>query len=211
MQLKQPKRIIASLAAATGALLAPATADAGFKEELERWSFDAALLYYDEGDRVSDISANIRMKNGSSVEAGSWWDDSSSICSRGLGQARLRGAAANVHDPSGNSTYVTPAGETPLTAVSRYPRGSTRMIQPVGGRSTLDFGVSVSNEYDYFSPGSTAGTPTSSTSGIRRSHRLAYANDSVDPAEARRSPSLPNPAGRHEQQGRRRVEERCDL
>ena len=49
-----------TLAAATCALLGASAAAPATAEELQRWSFDTALLYYGESDdRVQDVSATI--------------------------------------------------------------------------------------------------------------------------------------------------------
>ena len=185
MQLKRPKRIITSLAAATGALLGAAPSPAQAQEGTKRWSFDAAVLYYDEGDRVTDISANVLFKwmfqRGAQL-AGRFTVDS--LTGASASGATPAGLPQTFTTPSGDGSYVTPAGETPLddTFLDTRVALDVNWVQPVGGRSTLDFGVSFSNEYDYFS---------SALNG-RYSHEfnernttlnvgLAFAHDLVDP------------------------------
>ena len=65
MQLsrRRPKSryVATSLAVATCSLL-NASVGRSIAEEEKKWFFDTAVLYYDEQDRVSDVSANILVK-----------------------------------------------------------------------------------------------------------------------------------------------------
>jgi hypothetical protein len=186
VQLKRPKRIIGSLAAATGALLGitPSAASPA-TDELKRWSFDAAVLYYDEGDRVRDISANVLVKRlfrrGGQLVGRVSVDSLTGASASGATPA---GLPQTFTTPSGNGSYVTPAGQTPLDDTFLDTRGALDVswVQPVGGRSSLELGVSLSYEYDYFSSGING----------RYSHEfnernttlnvgLAFAHDTVDP------------------------------
>lgn len=156
MQLIRPRRIIASLAAATGALLASAPSRAQAQDEAKAWSFDAAVLYYDEGDRVSDISASVLVKRlfrrGGQLVSRLTVDSLTGASASGATPA---GVPQTFTTPSGGGSYLTPAGQTPLddTFLDTRAELDVNWVQPVGARSSLDFGVSVSNEYDYFSTG----------------------------------------------------------
>jgi hypothetical protein len=156
MQLKPPKRIVTALAAATGALLgAPASATA-FQDELARWSFDASVLYYDEGDRVRDVSANILVKRlfrrGGQLKGKVSVDALTGASASGATPA---GLPQTFTTPSGKSSYVTPAGQTPLDSTFHDTRGAfdVSWLQPAGLRSNFEFGAALSIEYDYFSSG----------------------------------------------------------
>jgi hypothetical protein len=185
VQLKRPKRIITSLAAATGALLGTVRSATLAQDESKRWSFDAAVLYYDEGDRVRDISANVLVKRlfrrGGQLVGRVTVDSLTGASASGATPA---GLPQTFTTPSGNGSYVTPAGETPLDDTFLDTRAALDVswVQPVGERSNLEFGVSLSNEYDYFSSGINS----------RYSHEfnernttlnvgLAFAHDAVDP------------------------------
>jgi hypothetical protein len=185
VQLKRPKRIITSLAAATGALLGSVSTETMAQEDTRRWSLDAAVLYYGEVDRVSDFSANVLGKylfhQGGQLIGRFTVDALTGASASGATPA---GLPQTFTTPSGDGSYVTPAGETPLDSSFLDTRIGldVNWVQPVGVHSTLDFGVAVSTEYDYFSTGingrySHAFNEKNTTLNIG----LAYARDSVDP------------------------------
>jgi hypothetical protein len=189
MQLKRRpvRKIAVSLAAATCALLGSApgqAADDGEKKE-KRWKFDTAVLYYDEDERVTDASLNVLVQR---------------VFSRGrqlaikFGVDSLTGASASgatpastaqtFTSPSGDDTYTTAAGETPLDDTFLDTRFSLAVNynRPFGARGNVDYGVSLSNEYDYFHGGVNARLSrdfnernTTLTAG------LAFAFDTIDP------------------------------
>ena len=135
MQLRRPKRIITSLAAATGALLGGAPSPAQAQDESKRWSFDAAVLYYDEGDRVTDISATVLVKRlfrrGGQMVGRLTVDSLTGASASGATPA---GLPQTFTTPSGNGSYVTPAGQTPLddTFLDTRVALGANWIQPVG-------------------------------------------------------------------------------
>jgi hypothetical protein len=184
VQLRQPRPIITSLTAATCALLGSGPANAA-DAEAKRWSFDTAILYYGEGDRVTDVSANVLVHR---------------LFGRGrqlavrLGVDSLTGASASgaapgaapqtFTTPSGMRSYETPAGETPLdpTFLDTRVALGVNWAQPVGDRSGVDFGLSLSNEYDYFHSGLNARyTRDFNGRNTTLNLALALAYDMVDP------------------------------
>jgi hypothetical protein len=78
---------------------------------LKRWSFDAAVLYYDEGDRVRDISANVLVKRlfrrGGQLVGRVSVDSLTGASASGAAPASL---PQTFTTPSGEGSYVTPAG-----------------------------------------------------------------------------------------------------
>jgi hypothetical protein len=155
---KRAGRLASALAAATCALLGgtggpPALAA---DEQPTHWRFDSALLLYDEGDRVQDASLNF--------VAGKLFSNGQGLSLR-LGVDALTGASASgavaalgaqtFTTPSGNASYQTTAGEIPLdpTFLDTRIAVSGTWTRPLGRRSGIDLGLSLSNEYDYFHAG----------------------------------------------------------
>lgn len=179
-------RVLPALAAATGALLASAPVPAADALQVSRrWAFDSAVLYYDEGDRVKDSSANVLARR---------------LFSRGqelvfkLAVDSLTGASASgavpaatpqtFTTPSGNATYRTAAGETPLddTFLDTRVALAANWMQPLGSRSSIDVGLSLSNEYDYFHSGLNARISRDfNERNTTLDAGLAFARDTVDP------------------------------
>ena len=155
MQLKPPRPIVTSLAAATCALLGSGQAKAA-EADAKPWTFDTAVLYYGETDRVTDISANILVNR--------LFSRSRKLTFR-LAVDSLTGASASgavpasapqtFTTPSGNASYQTPAGETPLDDSFLDTRIAldVNWAQTLGARSGIELGASLSNEYDYFHGG----------------------------------------------------------
>jgi hypothetical protein len=186
-RLRRPKakKIVTSLAAATCALLGGNPAAAAEGDGEKRWKFDTAVLYYDEGDRVTDASANLLAQR---------------IFDRGrrlaikFGVDSLTGASANgavpattpqtFTSPSGNGTYNADPGDTPLDDTfldTRFSLG-VNWGQPLGKRSTVDFGVSLSNEYDYFHSGVNAKLARDfNERNTTLNLGVAFAHDTIDP------------------------------
>ncbi|MEH6453035.1 MAG: DUF3570 domain-containing protein [Psychromonas sp.] len=155
------KNIRQLLKTATGCLLgATAAAQADSKESFfSGWETDIAILGYTEVDRVSAIEPVVQTQK-------SFDDDS--VLGFKLVVDSLTGASPNGASPSdqvqtftrpsGNGSYQTPAGETPLddsfldTRVSFssfYEHGLGRMDKMI-------WGGNVSKEYDFFSAGLSA-------------------------------------------------------
>ncbi len=147
------KKVSATLATATCALLGGALPAPVQAQEEPKWDFNTALLYYGEDDdRVQDISLNVIAKR-------NYVDDR--LLTLNLSVDSLTGATPsgairqNVPQtftrPSGSSAYTVPAGELPIDDTfldTRVALGATWQ-QPLGRLYTASAGVSLSREYDY--------------------------------------------------------------
>jgi hypothetical protein len=147
------KKISATLATATCALLGGALSATVQAQEEPKWDFNTALLYYGEdADRVQDISLNAIAKR-------NYVDDRSltlNLSVDSLTGATPSGAIRqNVPQtftrPSGSSAYTVPAGELPLDDTfldTRVALGASWQ-QPLGRLYSGSIGASFSQEYDY--------------------------------------------------------------
>ena len=162
MQLTQNKpnkkvNVKLALTAATSALLGLSSVAQGNEtSELDSWSFDTAVLYYGEIDRVTATEAMIG--------ATKTFDDDS-ILNLKLTFDALTGASPNgavaqpttqtFTRPSGNGEYQTPANETPIYDGFRDTRVqlNAQWTQPIASVYTVSGGVHLSKEYDYLSLG----------------------------------------------------------
>jgi len=191
------RRIAASLAAATCSLLGSAVPGASIAAEAEkRWQFDAAVLYYGESaGRVTDYSLNAWARR---------------LFTRGralalrLGIDSLTGASPSgavpastpqtFTTPSGNSSYTTPAGETPLDDSfldTRYAL-SADWEQPLSRSLRATFGGSFSNEYDYMHAGANATLARDfNQRNTTLSAGLSFAADTINPVGGAPIPFAP--------------------
>ncbi len=167
MQLKPQGRkrgkIASSLAAATCSLLCASQAGASIaaeeapatQESEKAWTYDTAIQYYGEADRVTDISANL-------LATRSWLDGRAFTFK--IGVDTLTGASANGAAPAQNpqtftgpsgSAYTVDARSTPLdpTFLDTRVAASVNYSQPVNDRMRAAFGVTFSTEYDYLHGG----------------------------------------------------------
>ncbi|MDH3590652.1 MAG: DUF3570 domain-containing protein [Planctomycetota bacterium] len=149
------------MAVACGSLLgaAPVRAVAAEDVESKKWFFDTGLHYYDESDRVTDVSL--------SGQARRLWINGKSLILR-LTVDTLTGASASgaapatapqtFTTPSAAASYQTVAGETPLdpTFLDTRVAVSANFIRPIGRNQRIDVGLSASNEYDYLHLGANA-------------------------------------------------------
>jgi opacity protein-like surface antigen len=152
MQLKKQKKISRALTAATCSLLGINSADS-LAEEGD-WTFDSAVLFYSEVDRVSAIEPVITAKR-------DFGEDKA--LNLKLVFDTLSGASANgatpsdqpqtFTRPSGKGSYTTSAQETPLDDTFRDSRIaiSSQWEQPINRDYRTGFGVNFSTEYDYSS------------------------------------------------------------
>jgi hypothetical protein len=187
-------RVATSLFAATASLL-DVRAGPSIAEESERtWQFDTALSWYDEGERVRDASAELRV---------------SRLFRRGLLALRLTvdsltGASASgavpsrfaqtFTSPSGNGSYRVDPGETPLDPTfldTRVALGAN-WVGAVGRRGEIDVGLSFSDEYDYLHTGLNARYSL----GLNQRNTtlaigLALAADTIDPVGGAPVPLAP--------------------
>jgi len=181
MQLMNNKKIRGALTVATCSLLGlnSSVADEG---DLE---IDSAVLYYSETDRVTAIEPVINVKRHFGDEKAL----NLKLVIDALTGASATGATPSDQvqtftRPSGNGSYTTSSGETPLDDTFKDTRValSAQWEQPIGRDYKISVGSNVSTEYDYFSLGINGSLSryfnnrnTTLTAG------LSYANDSIEP------------------------------
>jgi hypothetical protein len=154
MQLKRPQSIRAALAAATCSVLAappPLHAQGNGNEGV--WDVRSGLLFYQESDRIQIvepvISASKTLQNGTLLTLRGVADTVTGASPNG---ATPSAVAQTFTSPSGESSYTTPAGETPLREVEdlrlslgvEWEKELSRMV-----RNTL--GAGISHETDFLS------------------------------------------------------------
>jgi len=183
MQLKNQKKIGGALKIATSTLLA-LNSSVTIADEGD-WDIDSAILYYSETDRVTAIEPVITAKRDFGEEKS---------LNLKLVIDVLTGASANgatpsdqvqtFTRPSGEDSYTTSAGETPLDDTFKDTRValSTQWDQPLGRDYKISLGANGSKEYDYFSLGINGSLSryfnnrnTTLTAG------LSFANDTIEP------------------------------
>jgi len=159
-----PAAIDTSLAAATCTLLGIGAPGRVLAQEIGEWQIDAAGLYYDEVDRVRDLSVSVFAK--AQPFEDKYLDLTFTFDT--LTGASPNGAAPSASDQyfatpitftrtSGGGTvrnggrYLVPAGELPLDPTFKDTRyaGSAHWQQLLGRLTTLNIGGSVSTEHDY--------------------------------------------------------------
>jgi len=150
-KMTKPKSIRQVLTAATGCLLGASGAQA---ETESGWKTDAALLIYNETDRVSAFEPAISLKK--------TYDDES-ILGIKLVYDALTGASHNgaaesdqvqtFTRPSGKGSYETASGEVPLDDTFRDSRASLSLSyeQPLDRMNKIIYGGNVSAEHDFTS------------------------------------------------------------
>jgi hypothetical protein len=153
------RSVRAALAAAGAALLAPVLTPAMAQQASASplWRGDSALLLYQEGGgRVSAVEpvVSLRRTDGDDQTLGL------KLTLDALTGASPNGAAPQplaqtFTSPSGESTYVTDAGRTPLDTSFRDTRGAIALTleRPFGEGRRLALGANVSAEYDFQSLG----------------------------------------------------------
>jgi len=196
MNRKENRSISAALAAATCSLLGsglPGIVDA---QEEDGWDFNTSILYYGEDDdRVQDFSVK-------AIARRMFVDDR--ILSLGLTVDGLTGAtpsgairqdvAQTFTRPSGNASYVVPAGELPLDDTFRDTRVAltANWQQPVGESSLVNIGGSLSREYDYTHLGVNAKYARDfNQRNTTVSAGIALSVDSLDPVGGAPTPLTP--------------------
>ncbi|ODB93376.1 hypothetical protein A3194_01390 [Candidatus Thiodiazotropha endoloripes] len=152
MQLKKQKKISHALTAATCSLLGINSSES-LGEEGD-WTFDSAVLYYSEVDRVSAVEPVISATRD--------FGDEKALNLK-LVFDTLTGASANgatpsdqpqtFTRPSGRGSYASEAQETPLDDTFKDNRFalSSQWEQAVNREYRTGFGINFSTEYDYSS------------------------------------------------------------
>lgn len=156
MQSK-PKKIIHALTAATCSLLgATAPLHAENAHEPGDFDFSAALLYYDEPDRVTAvepvISAKYHIDTDETVALKVAYD--SLTGASGSGAVPSDGPQTFTR-PSGKGSYEVEAGETPLDDTFLDSRIAVNLAwdKSIKQDWRMNLALNVSDEYDYFSVG----------------------------------------------------------
>ena len=187
MQLKRKSKtftnISMTLAAATCVLTAPVTAQSS---EFDSWDVDAGLLIYAESDH------QVQAYEGA-LSLTKQIDDERSINVKGvidvLTGASPNGAVAQnkaqtFTRPSGNGSYTTAAGDTPLDDTFHDTRValSTQYQQQLSRFWLYSGGVNVSKEYDYLSLSiNSALARDFNNRNTTASLGFAYAYDTIEP------------------------------
>ncbi len=186
MNTDNDKKISATLATATCALLgggAPLSVDA---QEAPGWDFNTGLLVYSEdASRVQDLSVSVLARR-------TFFDDR--FLTLGLTVDALTGATPHggLHQtvpqtftsPSGNSVFTTPANTLPLDGSFRDTRValSANWQRPLGRLYQLNLGASASKEFDYLHLGVNAKISRDfNQRNTTVSAGLAFAADTIDP------------------------------
>jgi hypothetical protein len=165
-------------------------------QEVDKWDFDTALLYYGENDdRVKDASFSMQatrnLLDDRKLTLGLTVDTLTGATPNG---ALLQDVAQTFTHPSGNSVFTTPAGNLPLDDAFQDTRValSADWAQPLGRLYTFNIGASASDEYDYTHLGLNAGLSrdfnqrnTSVSAGI------AFSSDESDPVGGTPLPFTP--------------------
>lgn len=179
MQLKKSKSLRKLLTAATSTLLA-GTAQHAVAENKIPWQVDSAFLYYSEKDRVTVfepvVAVRKDMGDDEFIGVRLVLDSMSGASPNG---AIPTNQAQTFATPSGNSTYTTPAGETPLDNTYEDNRAavSADWELPLDEYLKTVIGTNYSRERDYTSLGLSANLGwdlnkrnTTLTTGISMSH-----------------------------------------
>ena len=175
-----------ALTAATSALMSMApNANAEHSPDYKDWDVKAAILFYNESDRVTAIEPVISAKKQLDT------DESVSVK---LVLDSLTGASANgavssntpqtFTRPSGNGSYTTPTNETPLDDTFLDTRvalsGSWEM--PLSRLDKLVIGGNFSSEFDYTSIGlNSTYSHDLNQRNTTLSAGLSFASDSISP------------------------------
>ncbi|MET0987499.1 MAG: DUF3570 domain-containing protein [Steroidobacteraceae bacterium] len=174
-----------ALAAATCVLLGDST-PALAADELDRWSFDSALMYYGESDdRVQDTSATVAAKRDFGDERALGL----TLTADTLTGASPSGAIAldrpqTFTSPSGRAVYTTKAGDVPLDDTFLDTRFALNAgwTQPLSRLYTVSAGLGFSTEYDYTHLGANLGLSRDfNKRNTTVSAGLAWSQDDIDP------------------------------
>ena len=184
MQLTPKKNINISqlLTVATCTLLGTS---AQAVEEKKDWTFDTALMYYGETDRVQAAEL---------IVAGTKVFKDDQVLNVKLTVDSLTGASANgavaqpevqtFTRPSGKGSFDTPAKETPLDDTFHDTRVqlNAQWTQPLAENYTLSGGLHLSKEYDYLSLGLNGNVARYfNQKNTTISAGFAYSSDTISP------------------------------
>lgn len=118
MQLKEKKSIRAALTAATCTVLTQPLQAAQSSDE---WDIKSGMLYYSEADRVTVIAPTVEAskatESGDNLTFRAIFDSLTGASPNG---ATPTDTAQTFTSPSGENTYTTPAGETPMRDLTDF-------------------------------------------------------------------------------------------
>lgn len=180
------KSVSGTLATATVALLGSAPSSPVQAQEVDKWDFNTALMYYGENNRrVRDVSASVLASkeyvDDRSLTLGITVDSLTGATPSG---AITQGVPQTFTRPSGNATYTIPAGELPLDDTFRDTRLAltASWTQPWGRLNKLTVGGSASKEYDYLHLGVNAGIARDfNNRNTTLSASFAFSKDTFEP------------------------------
>lgn len=196
------KKITVALASATCGLMGVTDAQAGndTESDVAGWDLSSAYLFYTEPDRVSAIEAVLKGKK--------QLDTDESITLKltvdSLTGASASGAVATDRvqtftRPSGNGSYTTASGQTPLDDTFQDTRVALNASweKPLSRMVRLTTGGNVSKEYDYtsLSANSVVAVDTHQRN-TTWSAGASFSSDTFDPVGG-----VPTPFGRMMNQG----------
>ena len=155
--MKKHQKITMALASATCALMGSSSnAVAEHSPDYGDWDVKAALLFYNESDRVTAIepviSAKKQLDTDESLTLKLVLDSLTGASASGAVPSNV---AQTFTKPSGNGSYTTPANETPLddTFLDTRIAFSASWEMPLSRLNKMVLGANVSKEYDYLSLG----------------------------------------------------------
>ncbi|MCW8988886.1 MAG: DUF3570 domain-containing protein [Gammaproteobacteria bacterium] len=157
MQLKKSKSVRKVLAVATTSLLSGMAHSANSGDN--SWEMDSAVLFYSEADRVSVIEPVVSLRKDMGDEhflnLRFVFDSLTGSSPNG---AIKTSSAQTFTTPSGNSTYITAANETPLDSTFHDTRVAVNAEweKPLNKTTKVTYGANISKEFDYQSLGVSA-------------------------------------------------------
>ncbi len=186
MQLEHKQKFIrGALAVATASMLGQMPKEVQAQPDENGWELDSALLYYSEKDRVMVYEPVVRASK--SLGDGEYLNTRvvvDSLTGSSANGAIPTSSAQTFTSPSGDSSYTTPANETPLDPTFHDTRVAVNFEweKPLSKQLKGLFSVNASNEFDYQSLGvattfawDTNNRNTTYTAGA------SYNSDSVNP------------------------------
>ncbi len=187
MQLK--RKVAGPLAAAACALLGSAQGNHVRADESnsapDPWKLDVGFLYYAETDRVSDASVSVLARKVLREENELTLKLTVDTLSGASGSGALPANVAQTFtNPSGEGSYTTAPGETPLDSTFLDTRFAVaaNWERLLGRHDRVNLGLSFSTEYDYLHAGINGRYSRDfNQNNTTLSAGFAFASDSIDP------------------------------
>ena len=191
---RKARKIGTSLAVATCSLLGASPGPSMAQEQPRKWEIDTAVQYYDESERVSDVSANVLVRRLFRKGRLIMRLAVDTLTGASASGATPAGTPQTFTTPSANSSYTTGAAETPLDPSFLDTRValSGTWEQEAGRLSRLVAGMSFSTEYDYFHAGVNGQWSRDfNQRNTTMSLGLAFSSDTIDPVGGTPVPLAP--------------------